>query len=259
MLRAAALLILLATSAMAQPLRYLPFMAASSQNCTTNVLAVDMPAGFGSSSNSTFYATAAFTPQSNATLVAICGGPIGVAPTVTNSGTTQLVWWQAAFQQYATTKDLGAWVTQLPQGTAPFSMSVVLSGAGSAGMNMHIVQLTNASQTLAYGTNAIVQASILCFDAVASANPTNQFAAPGGSGFNTLIFAVADDSSVATDNDPTLSWTELLETAWTTPNTGLATYYSNAVPSVVTTATNTATSRLWGTLVLEIRASTICP
>lgn len=236
-------------------------------DCTpgTNALAVSVVAKSASTGNQVGYSTPSFTPATNATLIlfvtATDSATIADGESVTNTGTTQLTWWRAGRTNFNTlasaTQFISAWVTQLPQGLTPFSMTVVcnLNNAGT-GAALEVVEVQGAAQTAAYGTNAIVQTTR--FAANASANPTNKFSATGNNGFNSVIFAVADDVSSASDNAANLSWTELWETNYSTPSAGLAVYYSNAVQSSVFTVTNTASSRDWATIALEVRAGTNC-
>lgn len=228
--------------------------------CTTNALAVNLLTATATTANAGTYATASFTPTTNAFLfAAISGSPTGTE-TVTNTGSTQLVWWRtsAGKTNYNTAGSpagfTALYVSQLPQGLAPFSMTVVVNQASGTGRNIIVGEVTGADQSAQYGTNAVVQ--VVSF-ASTSANPTNLFAAPGNGGENTLIFVVADDVNSGSDNAPTLSWTELWETNYNTPAHALAVYYSNNVPSSVTTATNTASSRDWATIVMEVKAGTV--
>lgn len=230
--------------------------------CTpgTNTLAVNLLAVNSSTANADTYASPSFTPSTNATLFAfIVGSPSG-SLTVTNTGATQLTWWSAQRTNYNTlgtpTAFLAVYVAQLPQGTAPFSMTVVCNQTSGTGRNFIVAEVTGADQTSANGTNAVVQA--IGGGADATSNPTNKFSAPGNNGFNTVLFAVADDVNSGADSAATLSWTELWETNYNTPASALALYYSNAVPSSVVTATNTASSRDWATLAVEVKAGTNC-
>lgn len=231
----------------------------ASGGCTpgTNTLTVNLLAQFSSTANVTFYESPSFTPSSNATIFMIESfSPTGT-DTLTNTGTTQLTWWPAATTNY----DGGAhthavWVSQLPQGTAPFAMTLVQKHGSGTGTATIIAEVTGADQTAAYGTNAIVQA--VAFAVAASANPTNKFSAPGNNGFNTLLFSVGDDINSGTDSSANLNWTELWETNYNTPAAGCALYYTNAASSLMTTATNTATSRDWATIAIEVKAGTNC-
>lgn len=225
----------------------------------TNALAITLLDGWGNTSNSNFYASNPVTPATNSTLILFAATGPSATETVTNTGTTQLVWRRLASTNYNTTgtpiNRLVAWATQLPQGLAPFSMTAVVSIASGVGIDLHLIQVTGADQTAAYGTNAVVQS--VAFAVNASANPTNLFVAPGNNAKNSLLLAVADDVNSAADNAPTLNWTELAETSFTTTATGLASYYTNTA-SLLVTATNTATSRDWATILVELKAGTNC-
>lgn len=241
---------------------YAAAAAGAPPECTpgTNTLVVNLLAQSGSTANAGTYASPSFTPSTNATIFAFMSGSPTGTQTVTNTGSTQLTWWEARKTNYNTLGSpagfLSVWVAQLPQGTAPFSMTVVCNQTSGTGRNFIIAEVTGADQTAANGTNAVVQA--VGGGADASANPTNKFAAPGNAGFNTILFAVGDDINNGNDSAATLSWTELWETNYNTPAHALALYYSNAVPSSVVTATNTASSRDWATIALEVMAGTNC-
>lgn len=237
-------------------------VASGGSSCTpgTNTLAINALHSFGNTSNSSFYATAAFTPSTNATLILfLASEPSSSTDTVTNTGTTQLTWWKAARTNYATTSSstefVSAWVTQLPQGTAPFSMTVVATVASGTGANMSVLEVTGADQSLAFGTNAIVQSPARGSNSlVGMAVPIT---APGNNGFNALIGAFADSVNSASDNAAGGGTTELTETSFNSTAQGLTVEYLLAA-SGQTFMTNSASSRDWGAIALEVKAGTNC-
>lgn len=237
---------------------------AAAAGCTagTNQLIVSLLDSTNTTVNADTYSGNAFTPSSNSTIfVFISGSPTGTQ-TVTNTGSTQLVWREVLKTNYNT---LGTpagfhsvWMSQLPQGTAPFSMTMVCNQTSGTGRNMAVVEVSGADQTAAFGTNAMVQAVGGGADGVA--NPTNKFAAPGNNAMNFLLFSVADDVNSTADNTAVANsiWFELNEGAYNTPAHALAVYYGTNVPASITAATNTATSRDWSTIVVEVKAGTNC-
>jgi len=234
--------------------------AAAACTAGTNTLAVTLIEAFGNTSNNVVYTLDPFTTATNATYILFVAGTPQLGTESVSNSTTPLAWWQPVtgtnYNVTGTpTARLSAWVAQMPQGQAPFSTSVSVAIASGSGVNMALVQITGASQVITNGTNAIVQA--VAYGVNASANPTNQFVAPGNNALNTMLFAVADDVNSASDIAPNQNWTELSETAYNTPATGLEVCYTNNA-ALMTTVTNTATSRDWATIAIEVRAGTNC-
>lgn len=236
--------------------------AVSQGGCTaqTNALAVNLLTVRAATAAATFYETASFTASSNAFLFfAETFSPQLGTSTVTNTGTTQLTWWRAATTNYNTigspTMTCDLWVTQMPSGTAPFAMTLVALHGSGTGINMIVGEVTGADDTAPYGTNAVVQATSFAFNQTTI--QTNQFAAPGNNGKNTLIFVGAHDVNNNTITN-TLDWTRLWITNLNTPAQGLSVAYSNNVPALVTTATNQTATVDWATIMLEVKAGTNC-
>jgi len=241
------------------PTRRLNFRTAAAASCTpgTNTLAVSLVQNFGNTSNSVIYSLDAFTTVTNATYF-LALVTTNKAYTVTNS-TTPLTWWPIISTNYNVVgtpiTKLQLFGAQMPQGQAGFSTVVSAANSDGNGICMSLVQVTGASQTAANGTNAVLQSVAFAVDA--SANPTNKFTAPGNAGLDSLIYWVADDANSSSDNAATLNWTELGEVSFNTPASGLSTYYTNSA-ALLTTVTNTATSRDWATILIEVLAGTNC-
>lgn len=242
--------------------RNVRLLASASGGCvtTTNALTFNSLATLTTTAASNSYAAPAFTPTTNATLIFFIAGTPNGSWTVTNTGTTQLTWWEAKTTNYNTlgtpTASLSVWVSQLASGTAPFSMQVVATKASGTGINLSVVEVIGADQTLAFGTNAIAQISQTGSNA--TANPKLSWSAPGNAGLNSIIYGLADDINSAADNAAATDWTELTETAFNTPATGLTVDYKTFVPAGTTSTTNTVTSRDWAAVILEVKAGTKC-
>ena len=118
-------------------------------------------AGQHQSGNAASYTTGAFTPTSNALLYAaiFIANDISV-DNVSNSGTTNLTWWQAT-SRISGAQEQYIYVTQLPAGTSPFSMTVTVTASGSfkQGCNIHVYEVVGANNTTLWGHTAVVQAT----------------------------------------------------------------------------------------------------
>lgn len=264
------LFILITLSASAQPspdnlVSLFAHTRVVASSCTpgTNTLAINSLYALGNTSNSSssIYLTLPFTPSSNATLIAFLASQPDTATdsAVTNTGATPLTWWKAARTNYASTGTPtmyhSAWVTQLAQGVTPFSMQVAFVVSAGSGWNIVIAEVTGADQTAAWGSNAIVQTVARGSNTIAGmAVPIT---APGNNGFNALIGAFADSGNNNNDNTAGGGSTELTEVAFNTTAQGLAVEYILGA-SGQTFMTNSAGSRSWGPIVMEVKAGTNC-
>lgn len=235
-----------------------------SAGCTVVTNAITVTSAFtpwGNTSNSTFVVTPAFTPAASDTLILFSSFSPASTETVTNSGATQFTWWRVGATNYNTIGSpagrLVAWVTQLPPGVSPFSMTVTISGITSgSGANVALFRISGGDTNLAWGSNAIAQVTMVGSNA--TANPRMSWSAPGNNGSNTIIYAVGDDINSASDSAPESGWTEPAngEVAYNTPAHGLTTGFRLTVPAATTFTTNTSTSRDWAAIALEVRAGT---
>lgn len=247
--------------------------AVSGPGCTvtTNAITINLLTAFGDTSNNSFYASASVTPSAaGATIIAFISNTPNVATnTVTNTGATQLSWYYAGITQtnnYAGTNwnttttptaRLEAFITQLPPGVAPFAMRVVPQDMGSGtGCLLAVVEALGCDTNVVWGQNAIHQVAMSASNA--TVHPRIDWGAPGNNGSNTIIYALADDINSNTNRTQKAGWTVVSSSTntYATPANFMGIYYKNYVPASETFTTNTAASRDWAMLALELRAGT---
>lgn len=231
--------------------------------CTvsTNALVFTLKTSFGNTSNNNWYSSASFTPAADSTLV-VFGAFSPAANETFGDSVGTYTWWRIGGSPGGTNYNtlaspagkLTAWVTQMPPGTTPGSMTVSLTNTSGTGGNLHVVQITGADTNLAWGSNAVVQSVLIASNA--TANPQITISAPNASGSNALLVAFADDVNSSSDNAAGNGQTELAESAYNTPAHALSTYYLTNLQNSQTLHTNIATSRDWASIALEIRAGT---
>ncbi len=139
-----------------EPMTFAPFMMGQPSGAAVGITFLT---NSSSTTDTTFYQTEEFTPGSNTMLVATFGWTTTpVMNAVTNTGTTNLVWWQAASTNTAAARSIAMFVTALPQGTAPFAMRVTAALAATpTSMQISVFEVTNANKTTLWGSNAITQ------------------------------------------------------------------------------------------------------
>jgi hypothetical protein len=134
--------------------------AASFAGCNTNFVVPTFITNLSSTVDTTSYTTPAFTPSSNALIVAACWLGATSISSVANTGTSNLTWWRTSLTNISASHVLQTWVTQLPLGMSPFSMTVTATVPAGTGAEIHIYEVANANQSALWGTNAIVQSYI---------------------------------------------------------------------------------------------------
>jgi hypothetical protein len=221
-------------------------------SCNTNFITPAFVTNLSTGTDSSTYLTPAFTPSSNALLIAIsfwttASATIGVG----NTGTSNLTWWRAVYTNVSTTY-MYIHVTQLPPGMSPFSMEVGFTNGSALSFEGHITEIANANQSALWGSNAIVQASFRL--SLTGTAREFTFESPA-CGSNAIISAMAYNASAASGT-PQTNWVSAASTSHSSPAGRLETFYhlatSTNVPSQWTTNT-TLGGNPWLHVMLEVR------
>lgn len=227
---------------------------AVSKTAHTNEIVVTPLTNLSTTALETSYTTPAFTPVSNSLIMMpVHTSPVPGGYTVTNDGATQLVWHSIGFTNDAGTSILTIFITALPIGVSPFSMTVNIQGTAVSwtGGEIQLYSVTGYDQTLAYGTNAIASVAVTNVTATTTLGLMT-FNAPDAYGENTLMaFASFNSTSGLQPQSP---WSEGFDGNHGTPSYNLMTAWTNNVRTITSyVATNNSSAKYMGAVV-QIRA-----
>lgn len=211
-----------------------------------------------SASSASTYATAAVIPATNSlVLVAVSSTKATAADTpsgVTNAGGIVFVQLTNTVFGTSSTNKLSVWYQQIAN---PTSGAITANfPASQTSCNIQVVELQGADTSIAGGAGALVQWTTNGA-AAASANPFMTFSAPSAVGTNGLIAFVADNvNSTSGDVKVYTNWFPYTRAAHANPLQAIETLFQmNALNK--TSLTNTATSRAWGMILVEVKPSLI--
>lgn len=222
---------------------------------TTNQLVFTNLTNFGNTSNATKYVTASVTPTTNSLKLLLVQNTKASAPDLPSGVTsTNLQWWLVGTTNFNTlaspTARLSLYASQDDPNTPPVAGPIsVWFPATQTGLNLHLLEVSGAKKTQAWGRAALQQVAFNGSNTVA--NMKISWTSPS-SNTNGWLVAFGDNINSTTDNTNEAGWTTNAETSYTTPAAGLASYYLVGTPPSVTFTTNGASSRSWGALAVEV-------
>ena len=227
---------------------------AVSRTAYTNEIVVTPLTNFSTTALATSYTTPAFTPVSNSLIMMpVHTSPVPGGYTVTNDGATQLVWHSVGFTNDSGNSILTIFVTALPIGLAPFSMTVNIQGTAVSwtGGEGQLYSVTGCDQTAAYGSNAIASIAVTNVTATTTLGLLT-FNAPNAYGENTLMAFTSFNSTLG--QQPQSPWTEGFDGNHSTPSYNLMTAWTNNVRTITSYAATNNSSQKYMGAVVEIRA-----
>jgi hypothetical protein len=193
-----------------------------------------------STSNVSSYAMSAFTPTANALLVCyvVASGTVAAAPTMTGGG---LTWIRRARQVFNTTDIICVFTAQVGGSPASTTPTFDCTGDAATGCAMALFSAT--------GHNTTFPVAQVVTEARTAADPTVTRAAADTDNAYIAGFGIARSAPSATEPS---GWTEIADTGYSTPNTGIAAAYRSG-GETSTSVTFTAASAAYGIAYIEIR------